>query len=210
MSADVPARTGWYARGGKRCLDVAFSSIGIVLLAPVLAAISATILLRDGRPVLFVQQRVGRHGRDFPLYKFRSMANAPAGIEAEFAPGDRARVTATGAFLRRSKLDELPQLFNVIRGEMSLVGPRPEVRRWVAEFPERWNRILVERPGITDEAAIVFRDEEDILAREEDPDSAYRDLVLPRKLSLYERYVHELGPRRDLGIVLRTLIRLIR
>ena len=122
-----------------------------------------------------------------------------------FAVGDASRVTPIGQLLRKSKLDELPQLWNVLTGDMSLVGPRPEVRKWVDAYPERWSRVLTVRPGITDPASIVYRNEEELLARSPDPERTYREVILPHKLDLYEEYVRTQGFWRDIRVLLTTL-----
>ncbi len=193
------------ASGAKRCLDLLGSGLGLLFLSPVLAIIALVIKATSPGPALFRQTRVGFGGREFVLLKFRTMrvlAGASGGI---FELGDISRVTGLGSFLRRTKLDELPQLWNVLRGDMSLVGPRPEVRRWVEVYPERWGRVLTVRPGITDPASIEFRNEEEILAKADDPEQMYREIILPRKLDLYENYVANRSFAGDLMILLRTV-----
>ena len=155
--------------------------------------------------MLFKQARVGMHGRDFTLYKFRTMTVCKKAELGSFDAGNLSRVTPFGAVLRRTKLDELPQLLNVIKGDMSLVGPRPEVRKWVNEYPDRWKNVHKIRPGITDPASIVYRNEEEILSRSSDPEATYRDVVLPHKLSLYEAYVEQQTLLGDLRIILLTI-----
>jgi lipopolysaccharide/colanic/teichoic acid biosynthesis glycosyltransferase len=172
--------------------------------------VAGLIRTLDGPPVLFRHARIGKAGRSFELLKFRTMAVAAGAEKGSFDLGSSSRVTRLGALLRRTKLDELPQLWNVLKGEMSLVGPRPEVPRWVEAYPERWARVLTIRPGITDPASIEFRNEEAILAAASDPEATYRDVVLPRKLDLYERYVTERSFRGDLGILARTLSAVVR
>jgi lipopolysaccharide/colanic/teichoic acid biosynthesis glycosyltransferase len=162
-------------------------------------------MIVQGRPVLFRQQRVGRDGKAFLMAKFRTMTEQPDAEAGSFDPGRQSRSTRFGVVLRRAKLDELPQLWNVLFGDMSLVGPRPEVRRWVQVYPERWARVLTIRPGITDLASIEFRSEEDVLARTPDPEATYRDVVLPRKLDYYERYIAERSFRGDCRILVRSL-----
>jgi lipopolysaccharide/colanic/teichoic acid biosynthesis glycosyltransferase len=127
-----------------------------------------------------------------------------------FDPGDKSRYTRTGRFLRATKLDEFPQFWNVLAGDMSVVGPRPEVRQWVNVYPERWKTVLSVKPGITDPASIEFRNEETILANSKDPVQTYRDIILPRKLDLYERYVARNSLMGDIGIVLKTFLALFR
>ena len=194
----------------KRFFDVLVSALGLLVLAPVLAVLAVLVAILNGRPVLFRQRRVGRGGREFMLYKFRTMTVATGTEAGSFDAGSAARVTPLGRLLRRAKLDELPQLWNVIRGEMSLVGPRPEVRKWVDAYPERWRYVHTVRPGITDPASIVYRNEEAILANAADPEGSYRNEILPHKLSLYEEYVRSRTLRGDLRILMRTASALFR
>ena len=166
--------------------DIIFSGIGLLLLSPLLIVVSGMILIFDGRPIFFRQTRVGINGADFILYKFRTMRVMRGAASGTFDAGDTSRITKIGAFLRKTKLDELPQLWNVFKGDMSLVGPRPEVRKWVDAYPERWAKVLTVKPGITDPASIYYRNEEELLAQADDPVACYRDQILPHKLDLYE------------------------
>jgi lipopolysaccharide/colanic/teichoic acid biosynthesis glycosyltransferase len=194
-----------FAEALKRALDIGGASLGLVVLAPLMTALAVAVRLSSRGPALFRQVRVGRGGADFILLKFRSMT-IRAGTEAgSFDLGDRSRVTRVGRFLRATKLDELPQLWNVLRGDMSLVGPRPEVRKWVDAYPQRWARVLTVRPGITDRAAIYYRDEERLLATAEEPEAVYREQVLPQKLAYYEEYVDTWTPLGDCAVLLQTL-----
>jgi lipopolysaccharide/colanic/teichoic acid biosynthesis glycosyltransferase len=189
----------------KRAFDLAWAVVGLVVLAPVLALIAILIRLDSPGPALFRQVRVGRGGRDFILLKFRTMTVRAGAESGSFDAGDVSRVTRIGRFLRATKLDELPQLWNVVRGDMSLVGPRPEVRKWVEVYPERWARVHTVRPGITDPASILYRNEEPILAAAEDPERVYREQILLHKLEIYEKYVKTNTLQRDLGILCRTI-----
>ncbi|MDN4056135.1 sugar transferase [Massilia sp. YIM B02763] len=194
----------------KRLFDIVAAGTGLLLLAPLLLALALWIRLDSPGPALFRQVRVGRHGVPFEILKFRTMV---AGAERgpQLTTGGDARITRVGRFLRRSKLDELPQLLNVLLGSMSLVGPRPEVPRYVACYPPEVRRtVLSVAPGITDWAAILYKDENDILARAEDPERAYLDTILPAKLCWYERYVRERSFWVDLRILLRTLAAIVR
>jgi len=196
----------------KRTFDFVMALAGLVLLSPVMLAIAVAIRLDSPGPVLFRQERVGRHGQPFRILKFRSMRWQPAGDASspELTIAGDARVTRTGSWLRASKLDELPQLVNVLRGEMSLVGPRPEVPRYVAHYPpEVRERVLSVRPGITDEASILFRNEGEILSRSSDPEQAYLTEVLPRKLEIYDAYARRHGLLGDLRILGRTFLRVM-
>jgi lipopolysaccharide/colanic/teichoic acid biosynthesis glycosyltransferase len=177
--------------------------VGLVVLSPVLAAASLSVKLSSPGPILFRQVRIGRGGRPFRILKFRSMRTGGSG-PAITAGGD-ARITGVGRLLRRYKIDELPQLWNVLVGDMSLVGPRPEVSRYVERFAADYRRVLSVRPGITDYAALEYRDEESVLAASPDPESEYVGVVLPAKIHLYHRYLSEMSVLTDLKIILRTL-----
>ncbi|GAB6095170.1 hypothetical protein JCM14469_14220 [Desulfatiferula olefinivorans] len=142
----------------------------------------------------------------FKLYKFRSMSIKNNAEDGSFEPGDNSRVTKLGAFIRKTKLDELPQLINVLKGDMSIVGPRPEVRKWVDVYPERWAWVLTVKPGITDPASIYYRNEEDLLSKAEDPETFYRDHILPDKLDLYEEYVRTRTFWGDVGLIMKTIL----
>jgi lipopolysaccharide/colanic/teichoic acid biosynthesis glycosyltransferase len=192
----------------KRLLDAAASAAGLLVLSPILVAVAVAVRLDSPGPVLFRHERVGRHGRKFHVLKFRSMTHRSTGAQIT-AAGD-ARVTRVGRILRRTKLDELPQLLNVLVGDMSLVGPRPEVQRYVDLFPAEYAEILRVRPGITDLAAIEYRDEERLLAASTDPESEYRSTVLPAKIALYRRYLAERSLATDLRILARTVAAVLR
>lgn len=189
----------------KRIFDLLCALCGLLVLSPVFLA-AAVLIRRDSPgPVFFLQERVGRHGRIFLIYKFRTMrVGAEAG--GQLTVGPDARVTPVGGVLRRYKIDELPQLLNVVRGEMSLVGPRPEVPRYVERYPASLrDTVLSVRPGITDWASIAFREENTILARASDAERGYIEEILPIKLEYYVRYVRERGFFTDLKIILLTL-----
>ncbi|MDD8013932.1 MAG: sugar transferase [Acidobacteriota bacterium] len=189
----------------KRLFDILAAAVGLVVLSPLLLVVALVILVADGWPVLFLHERVGRNGRMFRLVKFRTMTDLSNDDRNGFTPGERKRVTAIGRFLRRAKMDELPQLWNVLVGDMSMVGPRPEVRKWTAVYPERWALVHTLRPGITDPAAIAFRNEEEILAAADDPEQTYRSEILPKKLDMYETYVKTRSFGGDLKLICRTL-----
>ena len=192
------ARSGW----GRTLLDFSISSIALLVLSPLLLAIAAAVLLETGRPILFTQSRVGRGGKLFRLFKFRTMQLGKAG-PAITSRGD-SRVTSVGRFLRKFKLDELPQLWNVVRCEMSLVGPRPEVPEFVDVHDPVWLSVLQARPGITDPASIAYRHEEELLAAAADPIRYYRETVLPSKLALNLAYLRDRSLWQDLQVIART------
>lgn len=186
----------------KRILDISVSSMVLVLGAPLLAAIAFMVWACSGRPIFFSQARIGRNFVPFRLIKFRSMTTH-AGGPAITSSAD-PRVTGAGRWLRAWKLDELPQFWNVLKGDMSLVGPRPELPEYVALYRERYRKILSVRPGITDLASITFRNEEQLLGGASNPEQFYRETVLPQKLGLAEQYVTALSLRLDLRILLAT------
>jgi len=188
----------------KRVLDITASILGLIILAPVMALICILIWADSGAPLLFSQERVGAGFRHFRILKFRTMKTVLGGPLVT-VKGD-ARVTQVGRILRIFKLDELPQLWNVLRGDMSLVGPRPEVPEYVGMFRTRYEHILSVRPGITDIASVRFRDEEQLLARSEEPLREYVDRILPLKLDLADEYIERRSLSLDLLIVLKTLL----
>ena len=194
---------------GKRVLDVAASAIALVVFAPVMAVLACAIAIESHGPILFKQERLGRGGVPFLMFKFRSMRVTPVGSGPLVTTAGDRRVTTVGRFLRRHKLDELPQLVNVIRGEMSLVGPRPEVARHARAYPVEYQRVLSVRPGIVDYAALEYRDEEELLARSSDPEVAYIQDVLPSKIRLYFRYIEEMSMKTDLVLIARTVRALV-
>ncbi len=190
----------------KRVLDIAGSSLGLVILAPLFAAIALAIKLESPGPVFFRQQRIGLGGQAFSIIKFRSMREAAPGAGPEITVRGDARITPVGAFLRRYKLDELPQLLNVFGGSMSLVGPRPEVERYFKLYsPEQQRIISSVKPGMTDYAAIELRDEEALLAVHSDPQKAYVEVLMPRKFALYKKYIDGQSLGLDLKLIWRTV-----
>jgi lipopolysaccharide/colanic/teichoic acid biosynthesis glycosyltransferase len=187
----------------ERLFDMTCSAAGLLLLLPVLAGVALVIILDDGAPVLFNQIRVGRDGKQFRIWKFRTMRSGSAGSGITTA-GD-GRVTRAGKKLRKFKLDELPQLFNVLKGDMSLVGPRPEVPEYVEVEAPIWRSVLRFRPGVTDLATLLYRDEERILGASGDPNAFYRASILPAKLILNLAYHLSRSFRQDLKLILLTI-----
>lgn len=194
----------------NRVVDLALASMGLVASAPLLAGLALAIKLDSPGPVLFRQTRVGRNRRPFSLLKLRTMrVEQPRDAPQVTAAGD-PRITRVGALLRRSKLDELPQLWNVLRGEMSFVGPRPEVPRYVERYRPEWRPLLEVRPGLTDEASLRFRDEERLLELAQDRDRAYVEVVMPIKLELALAGVSAASTLHDLGVLARTALAVLR
>lgn len=184
-------------------LERLLAAAGLAVLSPTLALLALAVWLDSGRPVLFRHRRVGQGGRTFELLKFRSMVVDHGG--PSLTRKGEARITRAGAWLRRWKLDELPQLWNVVRGEMSLVGPRPEVPEYVDLSDPLWRRVLEARPGITDPASVAFRDEEELLAAADDVESYYRAVILPRKLELSAAYLERRSFLSDVEMLFRTV-----
>ena len=188
----------------KRTFDVIVSAVVLLIATPLLLGIGILVTTTSPGGPVFRQTRIGRHRRPFKILKFRTMTVHHAAAAGSFDAGDRSRVTRIGRPLRRTKLDELPQLWNVLVGDMSLVGPRPEVPKWTEVHRPRWDRVLSVRPGLTDPASIRYRDEESILAASDDPESTYRDEILPRKLDLAEQYVRDRSFLGDLTLLFAT------
>jgi lipopolysaccharide/colanic/teichoic acid biosynthesis glycosyltransferase len=189
----------------KRIFDFAIALISLIILSPFLVLIGILIKLNGYGPVLFKQMRVGKDGKLFRLYKLCTMRVSKSSEQGSFEPGDLSRITRTGRILRKAKIDELPQLINVLKGDMSLVGPRPEVEKWIAAYPERWKLVLTVKPGITDNSSVVFRNEEYHLAESDNPEKTYKDVILPKKLDLYTDYVLNNSFYGDLKILFKTL-----
>ena len=190
----------------KRLFDIVLAGLGLLLLSPLLLGIALWIKLDSRGPVFFRQERVGRFGVPFRIHKFRTMVTDAERLGAQITVGADARITAAGRALRGAKLDELPQLFDVLAGTMSLVGPRPEVPRYVALYPSALrDKVLSVRPGITDRASIEFRDENALLAAAADPEREYTEVVLPAKLRFAAEYVDHASLSYDLRLIVQTL-----
>ncbi|MBX3601716.1 MAG: sugar transferase [Rubrivivax sp.] len=193
----------------KRLFDLTGALLALALLWPLLLAIALAVRLDSPGPALFRQERVGRHGRPFRIHKFRTMAADAPARGLPLTVGADPRITRVGAWLRRTRLDELPQFLDILRGDMSLVGPRPEVPRYVALYPPALrDRVLAVRPGLTDPASLQFIDEAALLAAAADPEREYVDVILPRKLALAADYAERATLTGDLCVLWRTLRRL--
>ena len=192
----------------KRCFDIAVSAIGLALCSPLFLVVAALIKLDSKGPVFFKQERMGKNFRPFYIYKFRSMVRDAPEKGAMISVTNDSRITWVGSVLRKTKVDELPQLINVLKGEMSLVGPRPEVPKYVQLFRIDYEEILRVPPGITDLASLKYRDEAAILAQSENPEEAYLKRVLPDKIKLAKEYIRRSSFLFDLSLILRTPLRL--
>lgn len=189
----------------KRLYDLFLSIFALIILFPVFIIIIATIIIVDGFPVFYIQKRVGENWKSFSIYKFRTMKNDSTGTCPGLTVKDDLRITKTGKFLRSLKLDELPQLFNVIKGEMSLIGPRPELHRYAEHYKEEYTQILKVKPGLSDYASIKFRNESELLLSSADADEIYINKIMPQKLFLNRKYVMEQSFFTDLKIIYLTL-----
>ena len=192
----------------KRLFDLAASCVGLALLWSIFLVVAMTIKREDGGPVFFRQERVGQHGRPFRIWKFRTMVENTERAGAQVTAAGDPRITRIGRFLRRTKLDEMPQLINVVLGEMSLVGPRPEVPKYVRHYTPAQSRILELAPGITDAASLRFVDEEALLAQQPDPEAYYRSVLIDEKINENLRYASRATILSDLRLILATVSRM--
>lgn len=193
----------------KRLFDLFFSTIGLLLLLPLFLFFAIWIKIDSPGPVFFRQTRVGWFGRPFQIYKFRTMCSDAESKGRQITVGADPRITRSGQFLRRYKLDELPQLINVVKGEMSLVGPRPEVRKYVELFRNDYEEILTIKPGVTDLASLKYRKEALILEQAINPEEEYIRNVLPDKIRLAKEYLRSRTFSFDLALIFKTLLRLL-
>jgi len=196
---------GFYANYGKRALDILAATAGLILLSPVLGLVACCIKLTSRGPAFYRQVRIGKGGRPFQILKFRSMTMQTSNRDLKITVAGDSRVTPVGRFLRRYKVDELPQLWNVIRGDMSLVGPRPEVPVYIEGYTREQRMVLSVRPGITDTASLAYRHEEEILANQGDPEQFYRTQILPDKLARNRAYLEKITLQNDIRIIVKTI-----
>lgn len=194
----------------KRIYDVVLSAAGLLVLTPLLLIITLLVKLSDGGPVFFRQQRVGKGGRLFSIWKFRTMVVNADQLGRSVTAGNDPRITPVGRWLRKTKCDELPQLWNVLRGDMSFVGPRPEVPRYVAFYTAEQRKVLELKPGITDLATLHFRNEEELLSRATDVETFYVQDCIPRKIQLNLLYASRASVWEDTKIILRTVLPFLR
>jgi lipopolysaccharide/colanic/teichoic acid biosynthesis glycosyltransferase len=193
----------------KRLFDIIFSALGIIILSPIFLLLWFTIKLESHGPALFMQTRVGKNNKDFKLIKFRSMyLNSESFGQLTVGMRD-PRITNVGYTLRKYKLDELPQLLNVLKGDMSLVGPRPEVRKYVNMYTPQQMKVLEVNPGITDYASIQFINENQLLANAENPDEYYINNIMPKKLEMNLQYIKSNNPFKDISLILKTIFRIM-
>jgi lipopolysaccharide/colanic/teichoic acid biosynthesis glycosyltransferase len=190
----------------KRIFDILVSFVGLVILSPLFIVLAIVIVSDSKGSVFFKQTRVGRNGVPFKIYKFRTMIEDAEAKGMQLTVGDDSRITNVGTFLRKTKIDELPQLINVFKGEMSFVGPRPEVPKYVELYTEDQRQVLMVRPGITDLASIEYRNESDLLAMIDSPEKVYIEEVMPRKIELNKEYIRTISLAFDIRIIIRTIM----
>jgi lipopolysaccharide/colanic/teichoic acid biosynthesis glycosyltransferase len=194
----------------KRLFDILLAVIGIVILLPLLIVIALLITIDSKGGIFYIQQRIGKNGKPFGLYKFRTM-HTDADKKGLLTVGGRdPRITKTGYWLRKYKLDELPQLFNVLKGDMSIVGPRPEVKKYTDLYNDEQRKVLSVKPGITDYASIEYVDENELLAKAENPEETYVNIIMPHKLELNKKYIENNNLITDIKIILLTIKKIIR
>ena len=195
----------------KRLFDLIFASLGLVMLSPLLLLMAAWVKLDSNGSIFFRQERVGQHGKTFRIHKFRTMITDTEKRGLQITVGKDSRITRSGAFLRRYKLDELPQLIDVVIGNMSLVGPRPEVPKYVACYPaDVRDLVLSVKPGITDLASIEFKDENTLLGQSSNPEKTYKEQILPIKLDYYTQYARKHNLLLDINLIFKTLVAIVR
>ncbi|MCE9538114.1 MAG: sugar transferase [Bacteroidetes bacterium] len=194
----------------KRIFDISFSFIGLVILLPFFIIIGLLIVIDSAGGVFYKQARVGKNNIDFYLFKFRSMRTGADKKGLLTVGGRDSRITRMGYFIRKYKIDELPQLLNVLLGDMSLVGPRPEVRKYVDLYNEKQKQVLSVKPGITDYASIEYSNENELLGKAENPEQVYIDEIMPEKLKLNLKYIDEQGIITDLKIIFKTIGKIIK
>lgn len=196
-------------QGIKRIFDFVVSLIGVIILSPILLIVAIAIKIDSKGDILFLQKRVGRKGKPFYIYKFRTMVTDAEKLGKQITVGKDNRITKVGAFLRKYKIDELPQLLNVVKGDMSLVGPRPEVPRYVELYTKEERKVLDIRPGITDLASLRYKDENDILGKVENPEEYYINVIMKDKLKLNLEYIEKSNIVFDISLIFKTIIKCI-
>ncbi|CEP81797.1 sugar transferase [Paraclostridium sordellii] len=194
----------------KRIFDIVTSFIGLILLSPILIIIAVFIKLDSKGPVFFKQKRVGKNKQIFEIYKFRTMVIDAEKLGKQITVGNDNRITKIGKFIRKCKLDELPQLINVLKGEMSLVGPRPEVPKYVELYDVYQEQVLLVQPGITDYASIEFRNENELLGKSKNPEATYIDEIMPTKIELNLLYIKNISLLEDFKLIFNTILAILK
>ncbi|RUM60009.1 MAG: sugar transferase [Persephonella sp.] len=199
-----------YQRYIKRLIDFIFSLMGLLVLLPLFIIVAFLIKKEDRGSIFFRQERVGQNWKPFKIYKFRTMVENAERMGAKVTKGNDPRITKIGKILRKYKIDELPQLINVLKGDMSLVGPRPEVYKYAKVYKKDYDEILKVKPGITDYASLEFIDEEKLLENAENPEKYYIEKILPIKIKYYKKYLKDISFFTDIKLILRTIMGIVR
>jgi len=194
----------------KRIIDVTFSLAALIVLMPVIVIISIAILFQDGQPIFFYQERVGKDWKKFKIIKFRTMIKDAHNSGPNISTNNDKRITRVGRFLRKYKLDEIPQLINILFGDMSIVGPRPEIPKYVNDFSEEYTEILKIKPGLSDYAALEYSNEAALIESAFNAEEFYKSQILPEKIKLYKRYIKEISFLTDIKIILMTFKSILR
>lgn len=194
----------------KRVFDIIASFCGLIILSPMLLMVGLAIKIDSKGPVFFKQKRVGKNNKIFEIYKFRTMVTDAEKLGKQITVGNDSRITRVGKFIRKCKLDEFPQLINVLKGEMSLVGPRPEVPRYVELYDEYQSQILLVQPGITDYASIEYRNENEILGNSKNPEKTYIEEIMPTKIELNMRYIRNISLFEDVKLIINTILAIVK
>jgi len=201
---------GFYGKYGKRIFDLVLAIPSIVILSPIFLLCAVLIKIETSGPVFFTHERIGRGWKPFRLYKFRTMVKDASRIGPLITSSSDPRITRVGRILRKFKIDEMPQIINVIKGDMSVIGPRPEVRKYVEAFRDDYEDVLRIKPGMTDYALIAFRNEEEILSKFENMEEGYLKEVFPKKIELYKKYMEEMSLLTDVKIFFKTILEILR
>jgi len=199
-----------YYRVLKRIIDVTFSLAALIVLMPVIILISGVILFQDGQPIFFYQVRVGKDWKKFKIIKFRTMIKDAHNAGPNISTNNDSRITKVGRFLRKYKLDEIPQLINILIGDMSIVGPRPEIPKYVNDFSDEYSEILKIKPGLSDYAALEYSNEAALIESAFNAEEFYKSQILPEKIKLYKRYIKEISFLTDIKIILMTFKSILR
>lgn len=189
----------------KNIFDFIFGLIGLIILSPIILIISIIVKMTSDGPVFFLQKRVGLNGKPFSIFKFRTMVDNAENKGLKITTDSDERITKVGSFLRKFKLDELPQIFNILNGDMSFVGPRPEVPKYVSLYTLEQRRVLTVKPGVTDLASIIFKNENELLGQSEDPERTYIEKIMPEKLRINLEYVENISLLNDIRLIFKTI-----
>ncbi len=189
----------------KNIFDFIFGLIGLIILSPIILIISIIVKMTSDGPVFFLQKRVGLNGKPFSIFKFRTMVDNAENEGLKITTDSDERITKVGSFLRKFKLDELPQIFNILNGDMSFVGPRPEVPKYVSLYTLEQRRVLTVKPGVTDLASIIFKNENELLGQSEDPERTYIEKIMPEKLRINLEYVENISLFNDIRLIFKTI-----